>query len=53
MDLPTDDADYCNPLGTFDSPESLQVSIAALVIMYFICYFIALMIMKILSTKYE
>ena len=43
----------CSPLAAFNSPESLKVSIYAIVAMYIGCYMISWMIMIKLSTKYE
>jgi len=45
--------DYCNPLGDFDSPQTLGESIIALAAMFVGCYVISLLIMKLLSKKYE
>jgi hypothetical protein len=44
---------YCDPLGDFHSPQDLQMSILALACMYVGCYTIALIVMKLLSKKYE
>lgn len=49
----TNPALRCNPLGDFNSPESLGVSIIALGAIYVGCYTISLIIMKLLSKKYE
>jgi len=43
----------CDPLKTFASPESLEVSMICITAMYVACNLIAWMIMIKLSTKYE
>ena len=43
----------CDPIGEFDSPESLQGSVIALAGMYVGCHLIALINMISLSRKYE
>ena len=43
----------CDPLGDFDSPMNLEDSIYAMIIIWVVTYFIAFLIMKRLSTKYE
>jgi hypothetical protein len=43
----------CDPLGTFDSPQTLNQSIYCIIGLYVGCYFISWMIMIKLSTKYE
>jgi len=43
----------CDPLTVFNSPQTLTMSIVALIAMYVGCYLISLMIMKCLSRKYE
>lgn len=53
MNLPNDTAGYCDPLGNFDSPEDMETSMYILAIMYAGCYTLSLIIMKLLSTKYE
>ena len=45
--------DHCDPLGAFDSPQDLKMSLIAIVVMYFGCYMISWAIMVKLSTKYE
>jgi hypothetical protein len=45
--------EHCDPLGAFDSPQNLKMSITAIVIMYIGCYLISWMILVKLSTKYE
>ena len=49
----TDPQGYCNPVGDFDSPQTLGESIIALAAMFVGCYVISLLIMKLLSKKYE
>ena len=43
----------CNPLGDFNSPETLGESIIALAGMYLACYALGLVFMKMLSRKFE
>ena len=43
----------CDPLGDFKSPQTLGESIIALAGMYFVCYALALLFMKMLSRKFE
>ena len=43
----------CDPLGDFNSPQTLGESAIALAGMYFGCYVLALFLMKMLSSKYE
>jgi len=49
----TDISKRCNPLGEFNSPQDLTMSIVALIGMYVGCYMVSLIIMKSLSRKYE
>lgn len=49
----TDPQKKCNPIGDFNSPETLGESIIALAAMFVGCYTISLFIMKMLSKKYE
>jgi hypothetical protein len=46
-------ANHCDPLGDFNSPQNLGMSVLALGCMYVGCYTIALIVMKLLSKKYE
>jgi len=43
----------CDPLGDFNSPQTLGESAIALGAMYVGCYIIALIFMKMLSRKYQ
>jgi len=43
----------CDPLGDFDSPETLGESVGALAGLYGGCYIVSLLIMKRLSRKYD
>ncbi len=43
----------CTPVQDFNSPETMVESIIALAAMYVGCYVISLIIMKLLSKKYE
>jgi hypothetical protein len=43
----------CDPLGDFNSPQTLEESVIALAVLYFACYAIALVFMKLLSRKFE
>ena len=43
----------CDPLGDFNSPQTLAESVIALGAMYVGCYALALILMKLLSRKYE
>jgi hypothetical protein len=43
----------CDPLGDFNSPQTLTESALALVGMYVGCYIFALISMKLLSRKYQ
>jgi hypothetical protein len=43
----------CDPLGNFNSPEGMDESMYILAGMYVGCYILSLIIMKILSRKYE
>jgi ABC-2 type transporter len=43
----------CDPLGDFNSPQTLAESVIALAVMYVGCYALALIFMKMLSRKYE
>jgi hypothetical protein len=43
----------CDPLGDFNSPQTLVESIIALAAMYVGCYMISLIFMKLLSRKYQ
>lgn len=43
----------CNPLGDFNSPQTLGESVIALAALYFGCYAVALIFMKVLSRKFE
>jgi hypothetical protein len=45
--------EHCDPLGDFNSPQTLGESIIALAAMFVGCYMISLFIMKMLSKKYE
>jgi hypothetical protein len=53
VDPKVDPQHYCNPLGDFNSPETLGESVIALAAMYVGCYIVSLIIMKLLSKKYE
>jgi hypothetical protein len=53
VDPKIDPQNYCNPIKDFNSPETLGESIIALAAMYVGCYIISLLIMKLLSKKYE
>ncbi len=46
-------SERCDPLGEFNSPQDLTMSIVALIGMYVGCYMVSLLIMKSLSRKYE
>jgi len=50
---PTNGQPACNPLGDFGSPQTLAESVIALAAMYVGCYVLALILMKLLSKKYE
>jgi len=43
----------CDPLGDFNSPQTLTESAIALAAMYVGCYICALFSMKMLSRKYQ
>ena len=43
----------CDPLVEFGSPQTLAESVIALGVMYVGCYTISLILMKLLSRKYE
>lgn len=53
MDQKDNPQEYCNPVGDFNSPQTLGESIIALAAMFIGCYVISLFIMKMLSKKYE
>ena len=53
QDLEITNPGHCDPLKDFDSPQTLGESIIALAAMYVGCYTISLIIMKMLSRKYE
>jgi hypothetical protein len=53
MHEPKTSPKYCDPLGDFHSPQTLGESIIALAAMYVGCYTVSLIIMKLLSNKYE
>lgn len=54
MNPPSDKLyEKCDPLGDFDSPQTLGESAIALGAMYVGCYVLALILMKSLSKKYE
>lgn len=48
-----DPKDYCDPLGDFDSPQGKWVSIVILACLWIVNYFIAYMIMRSMSGKYQ
>lgn len=43
----------CDPLGDFNSPQTLVESVIALAGMYVACNIVALIFMKVLSKKYQ
>ena len=43
----------CDPLGDFDSPQTLAESIIALAAMYVGCYCLAFLFMRLLSKKFD
>lgn len=45
--------EHCDPLGAFNSPQTLKESLLAIVCMYVGCYLVSWAIMVKLSTKYE
>jgi hypothetical protein len=49
----TDPLKKCDPVGDFNSPQTLAESIIALAGMYAACYVVSLIIMKGLSNKFE
>jgi hypothetical protein len=51
--LETDPLKKCDPVGDFKSPQTLAESIIALAGMYASCYIVSLIIMKMLSNKFE
>ena len=53
MDTSLPEKEQCDPLGNFDSPEDMQTSIIILAALYVACYILSLIIMKLLSRKFE
>ena len=43
----------CDPLGDYQSPQTISESLICLAAIWFICFLIAYLIMKSLSGKYE
>mmetsp|Transcript_2454 Transcript_2454/g.3750 ORF Transcript_2454/g.3750 Transcript_2454/m.3750 type:complete len:507 (-) Transcript_2454:27-1547(-) len=53
MEATANPEDYCDPLGDYDSPQSLEYSLVAMAIIWFVAYFISFFIMKSQSKKFE
>jgi len=51
--LESDPRKFCDPIGTYESPQSLEVSILLLIILWATFNILALIIMKLQSRKYE
>jgi hypothetical protein len=53
MYLDADDSDRCDPLGTFDSPQTLSMSVISLFCSYVCAYAMSLWLLHRLANRFK
>lgn len=51
MEIPADHMGHCNPLGDFNSPQNMKMSLLYLCLVIMLCMAVSFAIMKILSQR--